>query len=595
VKKNRRQSKQARARESAGLFFERAKRPHEGAWGNDFLRRHGALLALLLILIAGAALRLLWLDGIPPALHADEAPNAWNAYTLLKTGLDQYGVHWPIFYTRAFGDNRSTLYIYMIMPFQALGGLNVWTTRLPAVFASVLTIFLIDYVGARLFGRAVGLSAAVLLAFNPWHIQMSRWGHEAAIVPLLVILPVAALLWANLPLGGEAREPRPVRAGFAGAVAGIVCYGYQVVRPFIPLLLVFAVLLNFKAWWRQLQTRRGVASVGALVIAGALTFGPLLYKHLTDPEIGRRGQIQGVIWKDADSTGQKAAKVLARYAGHFAPQFLFISGDHDPALSPPPGFGLFFWSDLPLMLMGIFVCCKQARWSPESRLLLLWLVLYPVGDLIYEHPSMHALRSLPGLPGLVLLTAVGVVALVKRLWTRSQLSRAAVCAAALLVIILNVRFIDTFFSDAFMRQKARLNIFMADVLQAAQWLRPHLDGADAVFITGSAIHPDIVSLVGLSYDPKKWFAEPRELVRGPLKNGAFKDAYVYPRYGKIYFLFDEDASAAALNALSSNGRQDHVILIMRPGEVDLGRPMQPVLELRKAGDQVTLWIVDTML
>jgi 4-amino-4-deoxy-L-arabinose transferase-like glycosyltransferase len=594
VKKNRRKSKKARAQESAGLFFSRTKPSDQLLRQTEFVRRHGATLVLILILLAGAALRLAWLDSIPPALHADEAPNSWNAYTLLTTGMDQYGVHWPIFYTRAFGDNRSTLYMYMIMPFQALGGLNVWTTRLPAVVASVLTIFLIDYVGARLFGRAVGLAAAALLAFNPWHIQMSRWGHEASIVPLLAVAPVAALLWAHLPLGGEEREPRPVRAGFAGAVAGIACYGYQVVRPFVPLLLVLAVLLNFKAWWRQLQTRSGAASIGALMVAVGLTFGPLLYKHLTDPEIGRRGQIQGVIWKDADSTGQKAAKVLARYAGHFGPEFLFISGDHDPALTPPPGFGLFFWSDVPLMLVGIFVCCKRARWSPASRLLLLWLVLYPVGDLIYEHPTMHALRSLPGLPGLVLLTAVGAVAMVKRLWARSQLSRAGVFTAAFLIVILNVRFINSFFSDEFGRQRARLNIFPTDIFQAAQWLRPRLDEADAVFITGSAIHPDIVTLVGLSYNPKKWFAEPRELVRGPLKNGAFKDAYVYPRYGKIRFLFD-DGSMDALNALATNGRPDHVILIVRPGELDFGKRMQPVQEIRKSGEQVTLWILDETL
>jgi hypothetical protein len=39
-------------------------------------------------------------------MHADEAPNAWNAYTLLKTDKDQHGVAWSVFYTRAFGDNH---------------------------------------------------------------------------------------------------------------------------------------------------------------------------------------------------------------------------------------------------------------------------------------------------------------------------------------------------------------------------------------------------------------------------------------------------------------------------------------------------------
>ena len=594
MKKNRRKSKKARAQESAGLFFDRTKRSDAVAGQNEFLRRYWATIALCLVVAAGAALRLVWLDAVPPALHADEAPNAWNAYTLLKAGMDQYGIHWPIFYIRAFGDNRSTLFMYMMMPFQAIGGLNVWTTRLPAVVASLFAIVLIYYVGARLFGRAVGIAAAALLAFNPWHIQMSRWGHEATIVPLLVILPVAALLWANLPLADEEYGPRPIRAGLAGAVAGIVCYGYQVVRLFVPLLLVAAVLFNLSAWARQLKSRAGAASLAAFVVAAALTFGPLLYKHLTDPEIGRRGQMQTMLWSESDSTGQRATKIFARYAGHFGVDFLFLHGDNNVALSPPAGYGQFLWSDLPLMLLGLFACLKRARWSPASRLLLLWLALYPVGDLIYDYPAMHALRSLPGLPAFVLIAAIGAVTAVNWLWVRSQLGRVALCGAALLIIVLNVRFVNGFFNDDFARQKGIQNIFPNDILQAAEWLRPHLDEADAVFITGAAIHPDIVSLVGLSYDPKKWFAEPRELLQGPLKTGAFKDAYIYPRYGKIRFFFD-DAGLDALNGLAANGRQDHVILIVRPGEIDFGKPVQPVRQIRNARNQVTLWIIDTML
>jgi 4-amino-4-deoxy-L-arabinose transferase-like glycosyltransferase len=562
------------------------------AIAGDFTRSHSSAIALIAIVVAAAILRVAALDVLPPALHADEAPNAWNAYTLLKTGMDQYGVHWPIFYTRAFGDNRSTLYIYMIMPFQALGGLNVWTTRLPAVFAALLTIVLIDYVGSRLFGRAVGLAAAGLLAFNPWHIQMSRWGHEASIVPLLVILPVAALLWANLPLGDEEREPRPLRAGLAGAAAGIVCYGYQVVRLFVPLFLVALLLMNLKLWWGYLKMRRGAASMAALVLAAALTFGPLLYKHLTDPEMGRRGQIQGLIWKDSDSAIQKTAKVFARYMGHYGPDFLFVSGDGDPALSPPAGFGLFLWTDLPLIVVGFFVCLKQARWSPASRLVLLWLVLYPAGDLLYQHKTLHALRSLPGLPAFVLLAAVGAVAASRWLWAHRDAAGAVVLyAAALLIFTVNVRFEREFFGADFSRQKRAQIVFAHDIFGAAEWLRMHLDEADAVFITGAAAHPDIVTLVALRYDPEKWFREPRELIQGPLKSGAFKDAYLYRRYGKIYFMFDE-TSLAALNTLAANGRPDRVIFIVRPRESDVGSATRPTREIIGAGDRVTLSIIE---
>jgi asparagine N-glycosylation enzyme membrane subunit Stt3 len=107
----------------------------------------------------------------------------------------------------------------------------------------------------RLFDRWTGLVAAGLLTVNPWHLQTSRYGFDAALVPLFVLASVAALLWANLPIDDdEKHRPRWVPALFAGTVAGISCYGYWAIRLFLPIFLIGAVLLDFKAWWRRLKT-----------------------------------------------------------------------------------------------------------------------------------------------------------------------------------------------------------------------------------------------------------------------------------------------------------------------------------------------------
>src|SRR4030095_2174374 len=192
-------------------------------------------LLLLLILTASAILRLWNLDQMPPGLHVDEAANAWHAYCLLKTGSDQHGVRCPVFYLGAFGDNRSSLFAYALLPIQAFGGLSVWTTRLLAALGGILAVLLIYWVGTKLFGVRVGLAAAAMLALNPWHLQQSRWGHEASLVPILTLLPVTALLWACMPLKGTLNlRFQPFKAPLAGAVIGICCYGYPAVRVFLP-------------------------------------------------------------------------------------------------------------------------------------------------------------------------------------------------------------------------------------------------------------------------------------------------------------------------------------------------------------------------
>ena len=77
-------------------------------------------------------------DAITVTLHGktytqDEAANAWNAWCLLRTGADSAGVRWPIFHSRFLGvENSSLLFVYGLLPFQTIGGLGIWTTRLAA-------------------------------------------------------------------------------------------------------------------------------------------------------------------------------------------------------------------------------------------------------------------------------------------------------------------------------------------------------------------------------------------------------------------------------------------------------------------------------
>jgi 4-amino-4-deoxy-L-arabinose transferase-like glycosyltransferase len=106
---------------------------------------HYAMVVLLLSL--AIFLRLFKLGQSPPGLNQDEAAGAWNAYCLLKTGTDQHGVSWPIFYLCELGGPTSTLYVYSMIPFQAVGGMNIYTTRLPSVFAGVLSVILIYFTG----------------------------------------------------------------------------------------------------------------------------------------------------------------------------------------------------------------------------------------------------------------------------------------------------------------------------------------------------------------------------------------------------------------------------------------------------------------
>src|SRR5580765_6145474 len=127
------------------------------------------LVALAILTLVGAILRLVRLGHSPPGLVQDEGITAFNAYCLLKTGHDASSASWPIFYYHGIGGSPTTLLMYLLIPFQALAGMGVVTTRLPVAVTGILSIPLIYYIGSRLFGKPVGLVAAAMLVVNPWH------------------------------------------------------------------------------------------------------------------------------------------------------------------------------------------------------------------------------------------------------------------------------------------------------------------------------------------------------------------------------------------------------------------------------------------
>ncbi|MCK4752871.1 MAG: glycosyltransferase family 39 protein [Planctomycetes bacterium] len=538
---------------------------------------------LLSILLLAAFLRLVNFGLSPPGLNQDEAGNAWNAYCLLKTGKDQVGQSWPVFYTHGLGGNRTTLYIYLLLPFQAIGGLNIFTTRLPSIVGGVFTVLLIFLVGKRLFGTSVGLFAAGLLALNPWHIQQSRWGHEGALCALYGIVPLAMLLWANMPVSDDkTRPPRPFLAVLAGAASGIVCYGYHAVRIFVPVFLLATVLVTFTGWWRCLKTRKGALAIAAFVVGFVVTFGPLVWHHIFDPDgIARHVQHQEMLWVNGKPL-ISLANIALRYIYHFNVGFLFLHGDNS-VIQSPPGMGMFHWYMMPLMIAGLVSLIRRFRFSRAARILFVLILIYPIGDSFFGITyGLHALRSLPGLCGLVLMAAIGAASIATWLWKKNRATTIAIAVTFLaVVIILNVRYLRRFYGE-YNRQSTVYHSYQTDFVEACQWLRPRFDEVDAVlWTTKVANQPYIITLVTLGYEPQRWFSQPRRFVT--------PDEFdLYTRYGKMFFVY-EGFFEPELAELQKLTRQHRIVYIVRPGELDFGIPAHKIFN--PDGREV-LWIYD---
>ena len=144
------------------------------------------IIVVTLILIVAATSRFYKLGAVPTSLNADEAAIGYNAYSILKTGKDEYGRKFPLLF-QSFDDFKMPVYIYLTVPSIAIFGLNDFSVRLPSALLGTLTVFVTYLLIEGLFASIpIGVIASFLLAISPWHLQFSRSAYEANIAVFLM-------------------------------------------------------------------------------------------------------------------------------------------------------------------------------------------------------------------------------------------------------------------------------------------------------------------------------------------------------------------------------------------------------------------------
>jgi 4-amino-4-deoxy-L-arabinose transferase-like glycosyltransferase len=113
-----------------------------------------------------------------PSVYVDEAVTGYNAYSILKTGKDENGKLFPIYF-RFFNAYSPGLYTYSIVPLIKLFGLNPFSVRLLSVFSGVVSVYIFyRLVFIFLKSEKKSLITTSFYAILPWTIFNSRLGYE---------------------------------------------------------------------------------------------------------------------------------------------------------------------------------------------------------------------------------------------------------------------------------------------------------------------------------------------------------------------------------------------------------------------------------
>ncbi|MFH1864143.1 MAG: glycosyltransferase family 39 protein, partial [bacterium] len=218
---------------------------------------------LILIILIGSAFRFLYLSNLPVSPNWDEVSHGVNAYSILMTGKDEWGIRLPLIF-RAFGDYKLPLYIYLtVLPVWLLG-LSVFSIRFISAFSGVLAIPAIYLLTKELFPEKkyrLPLLSAFLLAISPWHFFISRPALEANLALTLIIFGFYYLL--RFFKSRSSLLPSVI-------LLGLSLHAYNTARVFVPLLIILSlaiyrpkIKLNFKT---------GLALLLALLFSGLVVF-----------------------------------------------------------------------------------------------------------------------------------------------------------------------------------------------------------------------------------------------------------------------------------------------------------------------------------
>jgi len=116
------------------------------------LKKNLPKLALLGTFLLAFILRFNSLSSNPPSLDWDEASIGYNAYSILKSGRDEYGSFLPL-EIRSFGDYKPALYVYFAIPFVAIFGLSELAVRLPSAIFGTLAVIATYFLVKEIFDR----------------------------------------------------------------------------------------------------------------------------------------------------------------------------------------------------------------------------------------------------------------------------------------------------------------------------------------------------------------------------------------------------------------------------------------------------------
>jgi 4-amino-4-deoxy-L-arabinose transferase-like glycosyltransferase len=524
------------------------------------------------IILLAFLLRVVALGKLPAGFTPDEASFGYDAYSLLKTGRDQWGHFFPLV-LESFGDFKPPLYAYLAMPSVAIFGLTKFATRLPNALFGTVAVYIVYLLVKEILSRSDKLClslhfvslqndrkkdgnqslitnyqslasmSAALLAISPWHIMLSRGAFEANLTTFLLPFGVLLFLRSFRKSGAISQNfskdsPCKARTVFnkyrsfemgknlvwSALIFGLNLFSYhsaKLVTPLVVLFLAFVFKKDLLKIKKKYLFRAVIIFVLFLGLTGyTITQGAArraqdvsIINGALEEQAGDRLEAinSGLNPTTARLIHNKYRVIVRRFVNNYKQYFSFrFLFSNGPAEAT---YGMLpgmgvLYSIELLTLIGFFIAFVKNKTDKVFQMMVFWLIIAPIPASLTMGVGYAANRVSIMMPAIQITSAIGFV-YIYELVKKKYSVRTVDWFKLVIGFVVVISFIS-FTKEYFIHSPNKAGQGMLyGRLEAAKWLKENVDGKNVV-MSRKLSEPHIYVVFANKWDPKEYQAETKK-------------------------------------------------------------------------------------
>ena len=472
------------------------------------------IIIFILILIIGITTRFYKLGQAPAGFYLDEAAQGYNAYSILHTGRDEFGMPFPIVF-RSFIDFKTPVYVYLIVPLIPLFDLTPFTVRLPSFIFSILTFpilfLLIRKISPYKIAIPLSLLTILLLAISPWHVLFGRTNFECN-VALFFLVSGIYTLYKGLD--------KPIWLLLSAAMFVIAVPAYHSQRIVAPLILLLLVLRFRKRLFSKRTKKYTILGFlfGLLISLPTLSivFTPGFLAraaglNIFNSPVGLINNYQGSLeWIINNQLFLSVWEFLSLYFSYFSPRNMFVLGDSG-LRSSFPELGTFFIWQLPFYIYGIYLLFKNRELREIRFLTIALLLIAPIPASLTRDPY-STIRALPLVIPQLIIISLGIIGFWEKLSIfKRYLSKLKVGTVGVLLILVIYSIAKLYSSVIILNEQYRGFYWDYGWEEVVKVMKKEFDPTLPVVVDNTRFEPYSQIAFFLKYPPEKYQKENYEV------------------------------------------------------------------------------------